>query len=117
MSAAAISAGSLDSEDWKACALPWKVPITDGGIPISRAAWFTASTASPSATPGCRLKLSVTAGNCPWWAIDSGPIWLESTCTSVESGTAAPVSGDFTYRRSSEVSSRCWSGGISRMIQ
>ena len=36
MSAAAISAGSLDSEDWNAWALPWKVPITEGGMPISR---------------------------------------------------------------------------------
>jgi hypothetical protein len=76
--------------------LPWNVPITDDGMRISRAAWFTTSTACPSATPGCRLKLSVTAGNCPWCAIDSGPTLLESTSTSVESGTAARVSGDFT---------------------
>ena len=25
---------------------------------------------APSATPGARLKLKVTAGNCPWWLID-----------------------------------------------
>ena len=31
------------------------------------------STACPSATPGCRLNDSVTAGNCPWCATESGP--------------------------------------------
>src|SRR5262249_59059813 len=109
--------GSLGSEDWKACALPGRGPIPDEGRRPARAAWFTASTASPSATPGCRLKLNVTAGNCPWCAIDSGPTLLESTSTSVESGTAAPVSGDFTYRRSSEATARGWSGGVAGGIQ
>src|SRR6185437_12600100 len=79
MRAAAISAGSLDSEDWNAWALPWKVPFTDGGMPISVAAFVMASTASPSATPGCRLKLSVTAGNWPWCATESGPTLPVST--------------------------------------
>ena len=41
-----------------------------------RAAWVMASTASPSATPGRRLNVSVTAGNWPWWVTDSGPARL-----------------------------------------
>ena len=39
--------------------------MTDDGMPISRAASVMASTASPSATPGRRLNVSVTAGNWP----------------------------------------------------
>ena len=65
-------------------------------MPISRAASVMASTASPSATPGRRLNVSVTAGNWPWCVTDSGPTLLESTSTSEDSGTAPPVSGDFT---------------------
>ena len=66
MSAARISTGMLDSEDWNACALPWNDEMTEPGMPMSRAAWVMASTAWPSATPGRRLKVSVTAGNWPW---------------------------------------------------
>ena len=33
-SAAAISKGSLASEDSNACALPWNVPTTVAGLPI-----------------------------------------------------------------------------------
>jgi hypothetical protein len=29
------------------------------------------STASPSETPGCRLKEMVTDGSCPWWLMVS----------------------------------------------
>ena len=32
------------------------------------------ATASPSAAPGARLKLSVTEGNCSWCAIASGAV-------------------------------------------
>src|SRR5437763_250348 len=31
-----------------------------------------ARVAPPSETPGARLKETVTAGNCPWWGMDSG---------------------------------------------
>ena len=86
----------LDSDDWNACALPWNVPMTEPGMPMSRAACVMASTAWPSATPGRRLKPSVTDGNWPWCVTESGPTLLESISTSADSGTAAPVSGDFT---------------------
>ena len=36
--AAATSAGSLDSEDWNACAVPWKVPTTCTGTFIAASA-------------------------------------------------------------------------------
>ena len=74
-----MRAGSLDSDDWNACALPWKVVITEEGMPISRDASAIASTACPSATPGWRLKVSVTAGNCPWCVTESGPTFDVST--------------------------------------
>ena len=32
-SAAAINIGVLDSEDWNACALPWKLVASDAGLP------------------------------------------------------------------------------------
>ena len=35
---------------------------------------MTIATASPRAAPGARLKLSVTEGNCSWWAIESGAV-------------------------------------------
>ena len=43
-----------------------------GGRPTLRAAAAMASTASPSATPGCRLNEMVTDGNRPWWFTESG---------------------------------------------
>ena len=57
--------GTVESDCWNACALPLKVESTDGGRFISRSAALMASVAVPSATPGARLKLMVTAGNCP----------------------------------------------------
>jgi hypothetical protein len=63
------------------------------------------------------LNDSVTAGNCPWWETESGPILLESIVTSVDSGTAAPVSGDFKYKRSREPKLSCNVGRASRIIE
>src|SRR3546814_17670739 len=57
-----ISIGVLDSESWYACALPWNVPVTAPGIPISSADCLIASPAWPRATPGARLKDKVTDG-------------------------------------------------------
>ena len=65
-------------------------------MPIWRAAWVMASTACPSATPGWRLNVKVAAGTCAWCDTNSGPTRLLSTSTRDDSGTAAPVSGDFT---------------------
>src|SRR5439155_553662 len=62
-----MSSGSLASDAWKAWAEPWKLARMLGGRPMSRAARSIAATAWPSATPGARLKDSVTAGNWPWW--------------------------------------------------
>ena len=52
------------------------------------------STASPSAAPGARLKLSVTDGNCSWCAIASGAVVrlisakaLSGTCVFDAPGT------------------------------
>ena len=46
-------------------ALPANSPCTSSGMRSSRAAFCTAVSASLSATPGARLKLSVAAGNWP----------------------------------------------------
>ena len=70
----------------------------------------------PKATPGRKLNESVTDGNCPWCDTESGPTFVVSTFTSEDSGTAAPVSGDFTKIRSSDEKSVCRSGTISRMM-
>ena len=40
---------------------------------------------------GARLKLIVTAGNWPWWLIDSGRIGIVVQCATAESGTMPPV--------------------------
>ena len=45
---------------------------------------FTASTASPSAAPGARLKLSEIAGNCAWCEIASGAVVRFSVATAIE---------------------------------
>ena len=60
----------LVSDDWNACALPWKLVGSEAGLPISCSTCWIASTASPSATPGGRLNEIVTDGNWPWWLID-----------------------------------------------
>ncbi len=65
-SAARIRYGWLFSELWKACAVPWKLPVMVAGRRMAADARLMASTASPSAAPGARLNDSVTAGNCPW---------------------------------------------------
>jgi len=62
---------------------------------MSNAALLIASMACPSATPERRLNDRVTDGNWPWCVTDRGPTFAESTVTSDESRTAAPVSGDF----------------------
>ncbi len=43
-------------------------------MPISCCAAPIAATASLSASPGARLKLMVTEGNCSWCAIASGAV-------------------------------------------
>ena len=60
------------------------------GMPIDFSSAFTASTASPSASPGARLKLSVTAGNCARCEIASGAVVRVSVATA-DSGTCAPL--------------------------
>ena len=49
-----------------------------------RAAFCTRSTASPSATPGSRLKESVTAGSWPEWSTVSGPMAGVSLASDAE---------------------------------
>ena len=52
-------------EDWKACAVPWKLELSVAGTPSWAMAPCTALVAWPSATPCARLKLMVIAGNWP----------------------------------------------------
>ncbi len=85
-----MSSGWVASESWNACATPAKRPWMLAGRPIRRAAFCTAATASPSATPGARLKEMVTAGKRPWWLTWSGAE-LGSKRVSAVRGTVAPV--------------------------
>src|SRR5580698_6709508 len=50
----------------------------------------TAVIALPSAPFGARLKDTVTAGNCPWWLMESGSA-VCSKCEKALSGTALLV--------------------------
>ena len=87
-----MSTGSLASDAWKACAVPWKFARRLAGTPRSPSTLWIAVTASPSDLPGARLNEIVIAGNCPWWLIDrevvddpsfvkalSGTSWLGGT--------------------------------------
>ena len=103
-----MSSGSLASDAWKAWAEPWKLARMLGGRPMSRAARSIAATAWPSATPGARLKDSVTAGNWPWWLTASAAL-VAVTRVNVPSGTEAPVAAR-TYRSFND-SGLCWKVG------
>ena len=76
-------------ESWNACAVPWKLPEIVAGR-VSAATDWTRATASPSATPGCRLNDKVTEGSWPVWFTDSGPT-VPFVLTTVESGTRLPA--------------------------
>ena len=95
-SAARISSGTVLSDCWNACAVPWKLELRVAGTPSSAIAFCTASVAWPSATPCARLKLMVTAGNWPWWLIESGRTGTLVHVANVDSGTWSPVIGDLT---------------------
>ena len=71
-SAARINQGWFCSEAWNARAVPWKVPCTLVGTPISSSVWRTEAVASESDTPCGRLNEMVEAANCPWWFTPSG---------------------------------------------
>src|SRR3954447_2828396 len=75
------------SDDWNACAVPWKDVVTEDGRLF--AAFSTCATASPSETPGLRLNESVTDGSWPEWLTLSGPTDGTSFAT-VSSGTSSP---------------------------
>ena len=64
-SAAAIRSGVLDSDDWKAWALPWKLVASEAGFPSSFSTCWMADTACPIELPGARLNEIVTDGNWP----------------------------------------------------
>lgn len=57
-----MSHGWVLRELWKACAVPWNVPVTVIGSPAFNSAVWMAVTASPRAMLGFRLKESVVAG-------------------------------------------------------
>src|SRR2546422_6736179 len=61
MSAARMSHGWLSSEARKVRAVPWKLPCTVVGTPISTIVRSMASAASPSDTPSAKLKEIVVA--------------------------------------------------------
>src|SRR5580765_3834938 len=94
MRAARMSRGWVASEAWKAWAVPWKLGRMEAGSPICRSAFLMAVTAWPRATPGARLKDSVTAGNWPWWLMARGVV-PGTKRVNEDRGTCAP-DADFT---------------------
>src|ERR1700739_5120726 len=87
--AIASSKPSPESDDWKACALPWNVVVVVGGRACLARSLISA-TASPIEVPGLRLKEIVTAGNCPRWFTERGPSVGLSFATALM-GTSWPV--------------------------
>ena len=68
--------------------MPCGVAVTVAGS-VWRAISCTRASASPSATPGCRLKDSVTDGSWLMWLIDAGPtVWR--VVTTDDSGMSWP---------------------------
>ena len=61
-------------------------------MPIFSSIALMVSAASLSATPGARLKETVTDGNCPWWFTASGAV-LGSNWVIALSGTSPPEAG------------------------
>ncbi len=90
MIAARIRKGSLLSEERNSAALPENVVTTVSGSPMAFSESWMALTAAPSEAPGCRLKESVTAGNCPWWTMVRGASSVFKLAKAL-SGTAWPV--------------------------
>ncbi len=70
----------------------------------ANAACSTCATASPSATPGLRLKDTVTDGSWPVWFTDSGPTPV-STRVRLDSGMRSPFGVFRCNRLSAEASS------------
>ena len=99
ISAARIRIGSFDKRGLKCggSSLEARIDAVRHADALLHA--LTAFTASPSALPGARLKLTMVDGNCPWWPIASCAR-VCSQCASVLSGTCVPLL-DFTYRFSS----------------
>src|ERR1700722_18489387 len=83
---------SFESEDWKACAAPWKLIPKLAGSSISLNAELIASTA-PSEAPGARLNEIVVTGNCLRCEICSGDC-LTSRRLTASSGTWPVVEAD-----------------------
>src|ERR1700674_503199 len=84
MMAARISHGWLRTDASKARAVPWRLPITEVGLPIRASRAWIASTASPNATPGARLKDKVTAGNSDWWFTVTGETPFSTAATRLK---------------------------------
>ena len=76
-------------EAWNACVVPWKPPLRVTGSPSERSSAVIRLTASPSETPGFRLKEIVKAGRTPRWFTVRGPVPRVIRAT-VLSGTSRP---------------------------
>src|SRR5260370_13052381 len=92
--AARIRSGTVPSDCWNACAVPWKLELSVAGEPRSAIAFCTAPVACPKPTPCARLKLIVIAGNWPSRLIDSEPTGTVVQVANVDNGTLSPVAGD-----------------------
>src|ERR1051326_503304 len=76
------------SDDWNACAVPWKlVVIADGSVVLAMP--LISLTASPSETPGFVLNEIVTDGTWPEWFTASGPN-VGTRFDTTSSGTSCP---------------------------
>jgi hypothetical protein len=64
--------------------------VSEAGMFISRSILRIRSTASPSETPGSRLKESVTDGSWPWWLTVSAWV-LRLMRATVSTGTSLPL--------------------------
>src|ERR1700722_18751570 len=108
---------SFESEDWKACAAPWKLIPKLAGSSISLSAELIASTAPPREAPGARLNEIVVTGNCLRCEICSGDCLTSSRLTAL-SGTWPDVEADEgRYIEFSELSDLFIAGSMSMITR
>src|SRR5271155_6145802 len=105
---------SPESDDSKACAVPWKSVVMLSGKVAAAILWPWAS-ALPSETPGATSHEIVADGSWPEWLICNGPS-DRVNLTSVSSGTSSPAD-DRTYSIESVLGSAWYSGATSMITQ
>src|SRR5271157_1169656 len=92
-----MSRGSFASESLNAWAVPLYDPVIVVGTPALPSASLITLTASPSATPGARLKERVTEGNTPEWFTDRGAVAARKWVKAARGTMPPPAEETYTF--------------------